>query len=154
MIRVERGLVAVLASLFAVLTPLACNRDEPAAEQAEETDVAVEETRELEVIDVALGRSIGADKKVVDELGAFAPGDTIYATVETEGADSGTLAVRWTFEDGQVVDESSHPIGGGAQVSEFHVSKPDGWPAGHYEVVILLNGQEVDRRGFDVEAGG
>jgi hypothetical protein len=147
------GWNALLALLLAgSLASLGCNREEPAAEQAEDTDVVVEEPA-LDVTNVALGRSIGADRKVVDEIGNFAPGDTIYASVETEGAGSGTLAARWTFEDGQVVDESSHPIGGGAQVSEFHVSKPDGWPAGHYEVVILLNGQEADRKGFDVEAG-
>ena len=151
--RARHGMNAFLAMLMAAsLTALACNRDEPAAEQAEETEVAVEEPA-LDVTNVALGRSIGADKRVVEEVGDFAPGDTIYASVETEGAGSGTLAARWTFEDGQVVDESSHPIGGGAQVSEFHVSKPDGWPAGHYEVVILLNGQEADRKGFDVGSG-
>lgn len=151
--RARFGWNAILALLLAgSLTSLGCNREEPAAEQAEETDIAVEEPA-LDVSNVALGRSIGADKKVIEEIGNFAPGDTIYASVETEGAGSGTLAARWTFEDGQVVDESSHPIGGGAQVSEFHVSKPDGWPVGHYEVVILLNGQEADRKGFDVEAG-
>lgn len=151
--RARFGWNAILALLLAgSLTSFGCNREEPAAEQAEETDIAVEEPA-LDVSNVALGRSIGADKKVVEEIGNFAPGDTIYASVETEGAGSGTLAARWTFEDGQVVDESSHPIGGGAQVSEFHVSKPDGWPVGHYEVVILLNGQEADRKGFDVEAG-
>lgn len=150
--RARRGANAFLALLLgASLTALACNREEPAVEQAEETDVAMEPA--LDVTRVALGRSIGADKKVVEEVGNFAPGDTIYASVETEGAGSGTLAARWTFEDGQVIDESSHPIGGGAQVSEFHVSKPDGWPAGHYEVVILLNGQEVDRKGFGVGTG-
>ena len=153
MMRARHGANALLALLLgASLTALACNRDDTAAEQAEDTDIAVEEPA-LDVTNVALGRSIGSDKRVVEEVGDFAPGDTIYASVATEGAGSGTLAARWTFEDGQVVDESSHPIGGGAQVSEFHVSKPDGWPAGHYEVVILLNGQEADRKGFDVGTG-
>lgn len=151
--RAKLGWNAILILFLAAsLAAFGCNREEPAAEQAEETDVAVEEPA-LDVSNVSLGRAIGADKKVVEEIGNFAPGDTIYASVETDGAGSGTLAARWTYEDGQVVDESSHPIGGGAQVSEFHVSKPDGWPAGHYEVVILLNGQETDRKGFDVGTG-
>jgi hypothetical protein len=153
MMRARFGWNALLAFLLAgSLAALGCNRQEPAADQAEDTEVAVEEPA-LDVTSVALGRSIGADKMVVEEIGNFGPADTIYASVATEGAGSGTLAARWTFEDGQVVDESSHPIGGGAQVSEFHISKPDGWPVGHYEVVILLNGQEADRKGFDVEAG-
>lgn len=152
MSRVKRGSVALFALLLAgVLTTAACGNDEP--EPADETEIVVEDNRALEVASVALGRAIGPEKRVVEEVGTFAPGDTIYASVETEGIGDGTLAARWTYEDGQVVDESSHPIGGGVQVSEFHVSKPDGWPTGHYEVAILVNGREVERKGFDVEAG-
>ena len=144
------GSVLLTLVVGAGLVAAACNREEP--EPAE--DVTVEAPPALDVSHVALGRAIGPEKRVAEELGTFAPGDTIYASVETSGEGSGTLAARWTYEDGQVVDETSHAIGGGAQVSEFHVSKPDGWPAGHYEVAILLNGEEVDRKGFDVEAGG
>lgn len=150
MSRATRGTAALFTLILGVtLTLAACNRDEPDSEVGE-PDVAVEE-QALEVTGVALGRAIGADRNVVEESGTFGPGDTIYASVGTEGTGSGTLAARWTFEDGQVVDEGSHPVGGGAQVSEFHVSKPDGWPAGHYEVAIMLNGEEVERKGFDVE---
>ena len=152
MSRAKRGTVALFALLLTgALAALACGNDEP--EPADETDVAVEEAPALEVASVALGRAIGPEKRVVAEVGTFAPGDTIYASVETAGTGSGTLAARWTYEDGQVVDETSHAVGGGGQVSEFHISKPDGWPTGHYEVAILLNGTEVERKGFDVAAG-
>jgi hypothetical protein len=148
MSRGKRGASAILAILLTgSLTATACDREEP-----EETDVTVEETPSLDVTNVALGRSIGADNMVVEEVGEFAPNDTIYATVETSGTGSGTLEARWTFEDGQVVDEGSQSVSG-AQVTEFHVSKPDGWPPGHYEVVILLDGNEVERNGFDVMVG-
>lgn len=149
MSRAKRGTSALLAILLTgMLAAMACNKEEP----AEDTDVAVEAPT-LDVTNVALGRSIGADKKVVEEVGDFTPMDTIYASVETSGTGSGTLAARWTFEDGQVVDEGSQSVSG-AQVTEFHVSKPDGWPAGHYEVEISLDGAEVERSGFDVTVGG
>jgi hypothetical protein len=135
--------------LSGMLGLMACDREEP----AEDTDTELEEAPSLDVTDVALGRSIGPDNRVVEEIGDFGPTDTIYATVETEGTGSGTLAARWTFEDGQVVDEGSQSVSG-AQLTEFHVSKPDGWPAGHYEVIISLDGQEVERSGFDVTTGG
>ena len=148
MSRGKRGASAILAILLTgSLAATACDREEP-----EETDVTVEETPSLDVTNVALGRSIGADNMVVEEVGEFAPNDTIYATVETSGTGSGTLEARWTFEDGQVVDEGSQSVSG-AQVTEFHVSKPDGWPPGHYEVVISLDGNEVERNGFDVMVG-
>lgn len=147
----KRGTSALLSILLAVgLVAMACDREEPVEDT--DTDIAVEEPS-LDVTDVALGRSIGTDNRVVEEIGDFAPTDTIYAAVETEGTGSGTLAARWTFEDGQVVDEQSRSVTG-AQVTEFHLSNPDGWPAGHYEVVISLDGEEVERSGFDVSTGG
>lgn len=150
MSRAKRGTSALLSLLLTgALVALACGNEEPAGD----TDLAVEEAPALDVTGVSLGRSIGADKRVVEEVGSFAPSDTIYASVETEGTGNGTLTARWTFEDGQVVEERSESIGGGVQVTEFHISKPDGWPVGHYEVAILLNGQETEREGFDVEAG-
>jgi hypothetical protein len=148
----KRGASALLSILLAgALVAMACDREEPAEDT--DTDIAVEEAPSLDVTDVALGRAIGSDNRVVEEVGDFAPRDTIYATVETEGTGSGTLAARWTFEDGQVVDEESRSVSG-AQVTEFHVSHPDGWPAGHYEVIISLDGEEVERGGFDVSTGG
>ncbi len=148
----KRGTSALLSILLTgMLAAMACDREEPAEDI--DTDIAVEEAPSLDVTDVALGRSIGSDNRVVDELGDFAPTDTIYAAVETEGTGSGTLAARWTFEDGQVVDEGSQSVSG-AQVTEFHVSHPEGWPAGHYEVIISLDGEEVERSGFDVATGG
>lgn len=152
MSRARRGTGALVSLLLAgALVAVACGNEEP----AEDTDLVIEEAPApaLDVTGVSLGRSIGADKRVVEEVGSFAPTDTIYASVETEGTGDGTLTARWTFEDGQVVDERSESIGGGAQVTEFHISNPDAWPVGHYEVVILLNGQETEREGFDVEAG-
>jgi hypothetical protein len=150
--RVKRGTGALLAILVAGMLGLtACDREEPAEDT--DTDVAVEGAPSLDVTDVALGRSIGPDNRVVEEIGDFAPADTIYATVETEGTGSGTLTARYTFEDGQVIDEGSQSVSG-AGVTEFHVSNPDGWPAGHYEVIISLDGEEVERSGFDVTTGG
>ena len=143
------ALVAILVSTS--LAIMACEREET-TDTADDTDIVEDAGPALDVTDVALGRSIGADKRVVEEVGDFAPTDTIYASVETSGTGSATLSARWTFEDGQVVDEGSQSVSG-ASVTEFHVSNPTGWPAGHYEVVISLDGDEVERSGFDVTVG-
>lgn len=143
------GLLAILLST--TLAAMACQREE-ATDTADDTDIIEDAGPALEVSGVTLGRSIGTDMRVTEEVGDFAPTDTIYASVETTGTGSGTLSARWTYEDGQVVDEGSQPISG-AGVTEFHVSNPAGWPAGHYEVVISLDGAEVGRSGFDVTVG-
>ena len=142
------ALLALVLSM--TLGTVACEREE--TDTAEDTDIVEDAGPALDVSDVALGRSIGPDNRVVEEVGDFAPTDTIFASVETSGTGSGTLSARWTFEDGQVVDEGSQSVSG-ASVTEFHVSNPAGWPAGHYEVVISLDGEEVDRSGFDVTVG-
>jgi hypothetical protein len=150
---VPRWTGALLAILLTMsLWAMACQREE-ATDTADDTDIVEDAGPTLDVTNVALGRSIGADKRVVEEVGDFMPTDTVYASVETSGTGSGTLSARWTFEDGQVVDEGSQSVSG-ASVTEFHVANPAGWPVGHYEVVISLDGDEVDRAGFDVTAGG
>jgi hypothetical protein len=107
----------------------------------------------VQITDVTLGRAVGADRAVTEATTTFEPNDTIYVSVRTSGtASSATLAARWTFEDGQVVDESSQTIAPtGTEVTEFHVSKPDGWPAGAYEVAISLDGVPVETQSFTVE---
>lgn len=107
----------------------------------------------VRVSDVKLGRAIGADKRLTGETDNFAPTDVIYAVVETQGSGSNAeLQARWTFEDGQVVDESSRNISAaGGDFTEFHISKPSGWPKGKYKVEIRLNGQPVETEDFEVK---
>ena len=106
----------------------------------------------VRVIDVDLGRAVGPDKRVTDKTESFTPTETIYASVQTEGsAPSATLKARWTFEDGQVVQESSQTIApAGAAVTEFHVSNPSGWPKGSYKVEVFLNGSSMETESFKV----
>jgi hypothetical protein len=105
------------------------------------------------VTDVKLGRAVGADKRVTDETDDFRPADVIYAVVETQGSGStAALQARWTYEDGQVVDEASQNItAAGGDFTEFHISKPSGWPKGKYKVEILLNGQPAETEDFEVK---
>jgi hypothetical protein len=111
-------------------------------------------TTTLKVTDVTLGRAIGGDKAISDSTDKFRPNDTIYASVTTDGsAPSATLRARWTFEDGQRVDESSRTIApNNRERTEFHISKPNGWPAGKYKLEVFLNDQSVETKTFEVQA--
>lgn len=106
----------------------------------------------LTVSTVELGRSVGTDKRITDKTEVFKPTDTIYVSVVTQGlAPSATLQARWTYQDGQVVNESSQTIAPtGTAATEFHISKPDGWPAGSYTVEVLLNGSSARKVDFKV----
>jgi hypothetical protein len=106
----------------------------------------------VRVTDVTLGRAVGGDRSVTDRTETFNPNDTIYASIATDGtADSVTLRVRWTFEDGQLVDESSRTISPrGREHTEFHISKPDGWPTGRYRLEVFVNEQAAETKEFRV----
>jgi hypothetical protein len=108
----------------------------------------------VKVTEVTLGRAIGGDKAISDSTDKFRQNDTIYASVTTDGsAPSATLRARWTFEDGQAVDESSRTIApNNRERTEFHISKPDGWPAGKYKLEVFLNDQSVETKTFEVQA--
>ena len=101
---------------------------------------------------MTLGRSLGGDKTVTDRTDTFKPNDTIYASVATEGsASSAIIRAKWSFEDGQLVDESTRTIApNNKERTEFHISKPDGWPAGKYKLEVFLNDQSAETKNFDV----
>jgi uncharacterized protein YfaS (alpha-2-macroglobulin family) len=105
------------------------------------------------VTTVELGKQIGADKRVTQQMTSFAPKDTIYATVLTNGsAPSATLTAKWTYQDGQVVNESTQSIApNGPAATEFHIAKPDGWPTGTYKVEVSLDGRSGGTREFEVK---
>ena len=110
-------------------------------------------TAALKVTDVSLGRAVGSDKAISDSTTNFRPNDTIYASVATEGsAVSGTLRAKWSFEDGQTVEESTRTlVPNGPERTEFHISKPNGWPAGKYRLEVFLNDQPASAKSFEVK---
>jgi len=99
-----------------------------------------------------IGRSLGTDKSIADKTDTFAKTDTIYASVATEGSGNATLKARWTFEDGQVVDESTQATSPtGPARTEFHISKPNGWPTGKYKVEISVNDTPAGTKEFTIK---
>jgi hypothetical protein len=106
----------------------------------------------VSVTGIDVGRSLAADKAIGDVTDSFRPADTIYASVKTDGAGTATLKASWTYGEGQKVDESSQTIAPtGTARTEFHVSKPDGWPPGRYRLDVTLNGNPAGTKQFDVK---
>lgn len=109
----------------------------------------------VEVSEVRLGRTVGPDRRVTAETDQFGARDSIYASVATQGsANNVTLGARWKYQDGQVVDESRETLSPtGPANTAFHVHHPQGWPAGRYEVEILVNDRLAQTREFTVRDG-
>ena len=153
--RVLRSLTAAAAAALVALA--ACGGDD--ADDAIVTDTGMQmapgaPAADLRVTEVWLGRAMQGDTAVVEDIDDFSPRDTIHAVVRHEGAAQGaTLTARWTFQDGQVVDERSETVSGTADrptYTHFMITKPTPWPAGDYKLTILLNGQEVESEDFEI----
>jgi hypothetical protein len=105
---------------------------------------------------VTLGKAVGADKKVSAASETFAKGDTIYASVDTTGAGTAQLAAKWTYttKDGKTVpvkEDAATITPTGPATSEFHISKPDGWPQGTYQVEVSVDGKPAATKTFTVQ---
>ncbi len=107
----------------------------------------------LQVADVKVGNKVDANKQVSNTTDTFTPRDTIFASVHTTGtAQNAQVVARWTFQDGQTVNERTESISPtGDAYTEFHIEKPSGWPAGKYTLHVLLNGQEVQTKDVTVK---
>jgi hypothetical protein len=140
---------SILALALAAVLSAACTRrsENPGTTGTTGTGVGVR------VSQLDMGRSLNADKTINDKAASFKPNDTIYASILTGGAaPTATLKARWTYQDGQVVNESTQTIAPtGDARTEFHLSKPDGWPTGKYKLEVFLNGSSAATRDFAVE---
>ena len=114
-------------------------------------------TATASVTAVDLGTTAGADMKITAPTTTFKPKDTIIAAISTTTGDAaasvpGKLGVKWTHVDSnQTVHEESKDVNfSGAGVTDFQISKPDGWPLGKYRVEVSLDGNVVQTRDFEV----
>jgi hypothetical protein len=105
----------------------------------------------LRVTSIQLGRSLNADNTIASHTTTFKPDDTIYLSVATSGAGSGTMSVRWTYA-GHLVDEPKRPVSSrNIAVTEFHLKSGDGFPPGEYAAEVFLDGKPVGTERFKVE---
>ena len=151
----------IALGLAAAITLVACGKKEESAPAPAVTTTPAPVTtpppapvaQAVAVTSVDLGTSVGPDQKVTSPTTSFGPKDTIYAAVSTTGtASNAALGAKWTYQDGQTVNDSSQTIApSGPAVTTFHISKPDGWPAGNYKVEISLNGAAVSSKDFTVQ---
>jgi len=144
----KNALYATGLAVLLVLTPSACSK-KPAPPATPATPAVVT------VKAVTVGKAIGADKRVTAPASSFARTDTIYAAVETDGSGTATLKAKWTYHKGDkvaVVNENSQTLAAtGPAVTEFHISKPDGWPTGDYQVEVFLNDAPTGTQKFAVQ---
>ena len=148
--RRARGL---MVAVMALATVSACSKEKK--ESAGDVPGATATTpaaSTVSVTDIDVGKAV-ANSRVTDKTGNFKAADTVYTSVHTTGsASAATVMARWTFEDGQVVQESSQSIAPtGDAYTEFHISKPTGLPKGKYKVEVFLDSKSAGTKDFEVK---
>ena len=153
-----RSTRTTLAALALAVATVACGKKDDAATTDNVAggtvdSAAVANTAAFRVTDVELGKSVDADRKIKDKADNFGVRDTIFAAVKTEGTASGaTLMARWTYQDGQVVEEQSQTINStGEMLTNFRIMKDTAWPKGNYKLTVLLNGAAVETEDFEIK---
>ena len=157
--------MAMLAAMIGSAALVGCKKKEepaPLPPAAETTPAPMPAPAPMaataSVNSVDLGNAVGADMRVTAPMSTFAAKDTIYAAVSTGTSDpaasvAGKLGAKWTHVDSnQTVHEETKDLTfAGDGVTDFQISKPDGWPTGKYKVEIMLDGAVVQTREFEVK---
>jgi len=156
MIQHSRTTIAAAIAMSALLATGACSKKDTAADTQTVGGAVADSTAmaapSITLGDLDLGRHVGADKKITDKTDDFAPKDTIFASIHTTGGRGGALTARWTFEDGQTVDERTETITAPNDAyTEFHIAKPAGWPKGKYTLHLIVDGKEAKTKDFTVK---
>jgi hypothetical protein len=123
------------------------------AAAARDSAVRTSEPHILRVSNVMIGKRIAEGNRVAEPTFQFAPPDTVYVSVSTEGPpESSTLAARWLSQKGKVIDSTSKTLEAkGSQITEFHVAPSKGWTPGVYLVTIYGNGDSMAAKTFQVK---
>jgi hypothetical protein len=103
-----------------------------------------------------VGKAVGVDNKLTAApTASFGPKDTIYLSVVSEGvAPAVVYRAKWTFgPKAQVVKEETQSIASlGPRATEFHISRPSGWPLGNYRVELFVDDKSAGVKEFAVVA--
>lgn len=167
--KLNRLSIALSATVLGAVALVGC-RNEPAAPPAEPgpmtatpppvaapttttrtTDTAVLST-------VELGTMTGENDRIVSPTTRFSAADAdIHAVIVTH-SDSFDLipdqiVARWTYQDGQVVDESSQRLNftSGESIERFTISNANQWPTGSYTLTVLIDDNVVNTTNFTIQ---
>ena len=124
----------------------------PAAQSTPAPAPAAAAPAAISVTSVDLGNAVDSDQKVTTPTSSFSAKDTIYGAVATTGAGTAKLDAKWTYQDGQTVNQESTTINPtGPTTTAFHIAKPSGWPVGSYKLEVSLDGKSVSTKDFSVK---
>lgn len=114
--------------------------------------VASAKPAERRISNVMIGRRVGTGNRIIEPTFQFAPTDTVYVSVGTEGTEgAATLAAAWRTQTGEILQQASQPVPGQGENAEFHLAQPKPLKPGTYKVIVFLGDDSVDTKVFGVK---
>lgn len=147
----SRAETALLATLAGACSSSSDSRAADAAADSAAVASSPETSGELRVSGVMIGRRLGPGNRITEPTFEFAPADTVHLSVATAGAgEEGALTAAWRSQSGEILQQSSAPVGSVAENAAFSLSRPKGLKPGTYKVVLFLGADSVDTKVFVV----
>jgi len=107
---------------------------------------------ELHVSNVMIGRQIGPGNRITEPTFEFAPKDTVFVSVATEGTgEAEMLTAAWRSQSGEILQKSSEPVPPAGENAQFSLSQPKGLKPGTYKVIVFLGDDSVETKIFAVK---
>ena len=102
---------------------------------------------------VMIGKRLGAGNRIAEPTFQFTPGDTVYLSVDVQGAPAeGSLSARWLARSGKTLDSTAVQLTpADTGMKEFHLAPEKGWQPGTYLVTLYLNGDSAEAKTFSVQ---
>lgn len=147
-----KKMIGMLSAASAFLLTSGCKKSEPASGGPAPDTVAAAPAK-MQLVSIDVGNHAGADKKISTATTSFAPNDTMYLAVTTQGSESNaTLGTRWTKGPDLVKEMDGTVSGTGPPVvTSFHIENTAGWPKGDYKVEVFLDGNSVGSKTLTVK---
>ncbi len=146
------GAPLVLAALVGGCGGSGDSREAAESAATDSAALAAAAPQELRVSNVMIGRRIGARNLMIEPTFEFAPTDTVYLSVATQGGSgAGALTAAWRSQTGEILKQSTEPVGPPGENTAFQLTQPKGFKPGTYKVVLFLGEDSADTKVFVVK---
>jgi hypothetical protein len=144
--------LAMMAVLVSACSGSEKSRSEETGRAADSAKPTATASTQRRVSMVMIGKGARSGNRISEPTFQFAPQDTVYVSVATEGSTGpDTLTAAWRSQDGKILKQSSQPVAAAGENAAFSLSLPKGFKPGTYKVVLFLGDDSVDTKMFAVK---
>ena len=128
------------------------SRAEESGRQADSAKAMADKPAERRISMSMIGKRLGAGNRVMEPTFQFAPQDTVYLSVATEGSvGTNKVTAAWRSQGGEILQQTSEAVQDADGSVAFSLAQPKGLKPGTYKVVVFLGDDSVDAKVFAVK---